>query len=301
MTLGQVPLVIVVGYACASIKTAYGSASRSLLEVSASCAIQIGGKNEVYDACATAPGVNFTTYWTTATPLLGASTVTIDMAFQAGTPGWAGVAFPTTPGQMVGSSAVIAQLSAVASGSSADGYFLSAQSAAGVQPPPQIPITITATEAGPGGVGVKAAFTAQLPTSYIGSGVSSVLIALGPLTSDGGLAYHTQRLSKTLNLTSSGNTTPVVVDSGIPLYSKGTAHAWLMTIGFGVLMPIGMLAAIGMKSYGPPMEMDMEGTPNQRRKWCFDAHRLIMALSYCLVVAGLGLGTQRILFQSMEV
>ena len=58
--------------------------------------------------------------------------------------------------------------------------------------------------------------------------------------------------------------------------ASGVAHAWLMTLGFGILMPIAILAAVGLRS-------------GLGHRW-FEAHKFIMLLSLALIIAGLATG-----------
>jgi len=234
---------------------------------------------------------------------------------------WAAIAFPATPNTMLGSSAAIAKTcSTCLSGASIDNYQLNAKSTAGVQPPSLLPITnMTAATLLSNNSVLFATFTVQLPDAYISynneyNSVSiDILLAHGPTSPDtGDIQYHSQRGGTTLLLTTTihdddSQQQQAGIDQSKQWSRKGVAHAWSMTIGFGVLMPIGVLGAVGLRS--PPewwqwvwrrRRGGRESSPSPSslassfsppsQYWFFQWHRGIMLLSFATVTAGISLG-----------
>lgn len=259
--------------------------SRSLAQESA-CLLEVDQVAVEYDNCLLFDSFDIKVYWSTL-PASSESlnTISINIAYEGATPGWVGFGIPKTPNVMVGGSAVISRLSPESlTGAAADGYFLEAQSSSQVQPPSEILFDNVVAEALPDGSGVKASFSVDLPVETVNTGATPILLAVGPLTSDGELSYHTQRGGTTIDFlsTSGGGGSAPSIDTTVAWGSKGRAHAWLMTLGFGILMPVAVLGAIGLRAG--------LGERPGKRNWWFEAHRIIMAVAYCMVIAGLGLG-----------
>ncbi|KDD72599.1 hypothetical protein H632_c3139p0, partial [Helicosporidium sp. ATCC 50920] len=106
-------------------------------------------------------------------------------------------------------------------------------------------------------------------------GAVPLIFAAGQVSGGGGLVYvqHTSLGSSTANLTSANSNLAVDSSGGSP--SLVHAHAALMTVGWGVLLPLGAVVARGFR---------MTGT------WWFTAHLALQVLGVLAGFAGIGIG-----------
>ena len=257
--------------------------SRSALAQSTGCSIALGGTNRLYSNCVSVAGpLNINMYWTMLPTEENADIVSVDFAFEGKTPGWSSIAFPSIPAEMIGASAVIAQLDPTAlAGARADSFYLGSYERKDVTPPSLIPISNITAEVLPGLAGVKSSFQAQLSSTFAKSTRSSILLAWGRTGRNGEIMEHNEFGSIDVDLTlqeqaNSGDKSVENVTVGPTLSATGVAHAWLMTLGFGVAMPLAVLGAVGMRA-------------GLGYAW-FEAHRIIMIGAFAMVIAGLATG-----------
>ena len=260
--------------------------SRSLLENASGCSITLGGTNRLYSNCVSLAGpLNINMYWTmlpSTEEEESADIVYVDFAFEGNTPGWSSIAFASNPTQMIGASAVIAQLDpTVLSGATADSFYLGSYELEDINSPSLIPITNISAEVLPGVTGVKSSFQVELPASFARSQSSSILLAWGAIGRTGQIMEHKEYGSIDVDLTfneqSNSNSNAVGnVIAGSIWSATGVAHAWLMTLGFGVAMPLAVLGAVGMRA-------------GLGYAW-FEAHRIIMMGAFAMTIAGLATG-----------
>ena len=88
-------------------------------------------------------------------------------------------------------------------------------------------------------------FTRTLDDTFTGLGPQNLLIASGPQQA---LAQHTDREGFTLELTENGMAAVAALTT---LDKLRRAHAWLMAIGWGTLIPLGVISAASCRSWGP--------------------------------------------------
>lgn len=102
-----------------------------------------------------------------------------------------------------------------------------------------------------------------------------LIFAAGGLGSSGQPVEHYWKGSATVNL----NNGTIVETSGMTNMEK--AHAWIATIGWGVLVPAGIVMARSFKD---------AGSQNLKPPLWFHVHRAVMSLGFVLGCVGLGLG-----------
>ncbi|KAK9799815.1 hypothetical protein WJX73_003111 [Symbiochloris irregularis] len=209
------------------------------------CGLAIGGQQETYTSCNSLTGVgpSYNLLWTLE-PSSANNESVLNVAIEAPSDGWVGWGIPQEAGQMVGTSAVIVRInSSSLTGASADGYYLSAHAASGVQPPARLNFS-NITAAAQNGQLVTS-FTLTLPSSQV-QGLSNVIFAEGSLQ-DGELQYHGNSANGgTVNF-ASGLAQAAEQDSSgsdTPHYNHMLwAHGWVATIGLGFFLPLGILLA----------------------------------------------------------
>jgi hypothetical protein len=256
------------------------------------CKITTGSKSSLYNACILLDGVgeNFNMAWN-LDPSAAESSYELSMGFNATSNGWVSIAFPKTAGQMIGSFAMILKTCASCpSGAEISEYSLEGQTVNGVKSGNTL--NSTDLEAAFNGGELSGKFKIRVPMGNAGSQPGRrrslfaldsapsnfpLIFAAGDLSSSGNLQQHSTFGSSSLDISialvskanitdSSGLSAPVVV--GSTNSAARTAHMWLMTIGFGVLIPIGILIKSCFKSG-------------------FNLHRAIQTIGFLLGVAGI--------------
>lgn len=245
------------------------------------CMLNMPTGTTVFDACATFTSLGIAVYWSknndTAT---NSGNTLVDFGFSGTTSGYAAIGFPATPNIMVGATAIIATPcgSCSPTGATIGDYYLAGYTSSDIIESAGIPVTnmkaSSASSTGTDGM-ITATFTVELPTSNVDSRSTNIILAEGPVSSSGVFLDHRgSRSSGNIDLLINDNNNANVTSSSMS--SVGQAHAWLMTIGFGVLMPLGVIAAIGLRAgYGP--------------HW-FEYHRYIMLFAFLVVIAGFATG-----------
>jgi cytochrome b561 len=252
----------------------------SLSTANNACMLSMPTGTTVFDACATFTSLGIDVYWSknseTAT---NSGNTLVDFGFSGTTSGYAAIGFPATPNIMVGATAIIAAPcdSCSPTGATIGDYYLAGYRSSDIIESAGIPVTnMKASSTSTGSGLVTATFTVELPTSNVDSRSTNIILAEGPVSSSGEFLDHRGNYSSgNINLLSNNNNNNPNITS-TSMSSVGQAHAWLMTVGFGVLMPLGVIAAIGLRAgYGPG--------------W-FEYHRYIMFFAFVVVVAGFATG-----------
>ncbi|BDA43017.1 probable cytochrome b561 and DOMON domain-containing protein At3g61 at C-terminar half [Coccomyxa sp. Obi] len=244
---------------------------------STGCTLQVNNKIEAFAQCkALTTGLRL--LWSLWPDQQGGGSL-MKAALQCANPnGWCGWGLPTSPGKMIGASAVIVKACpSCPTGASADNYLLAAKSTSGVQPGTgkldiQGPMMATTTRDG----GMAVLFTLHVPQNMdLLDSVTDCIAAHGALGEGGLLLAHadTDSVAGTLNLASGA---VLVADSpAIEKYEK--AHGVLMSVAWTIILPISIVIATTMRTTLKP------------GIW-FQIHRALGVLALSCILAGFGLG-----------
>lgn len=218
-------------------------------------------------------------------PSNAAKTLVI-IGMNASTSGYVALGFPSRPGKMVGATAMV--LAACTAGADCTGgvrlsqYYLGGEQQSDVNPGNRLLITNIQAASLPTGQ-LAGSFTVEVDSParrrllQLQEGSNMPLIfAGGRALPDGTPTEHNRDDSLSLPLLSTAASEPVAVDgggSGPDALIK--AHAWLATIGWGVLVPSGIVMARSFKDRAP--------------LW-FHLHRAIQSLGFVMGTVALGLG-----------
>ncbi|KAI7840061.1 hypothetical protein COHA_006192 [Chlorella ohadii] len=228
------------------------------------CSLQLGNAPAItFDRCLTIDGIgdNFVVYWTqnASNTVWGLST--------ASSSGYVSLGFPSEPEEMVGATAFSLQsCSSCATGAELREWYLGGTSTGDIQLQNSAGLA-TAASTTPSG-GMAAVFTAG-PSQ----GSVPLIFAAGGVYNDGSMRQHGQYGSGTLDL-STGTLSDPEVDSK-PVSALIAAHLWLLLLGWGVFIPLGIVIARTMKERDP--------------LW-FHLHRAIQCLGLLMGLIGFGLG-----------
>lgn len=216
----------------------------------------------------------------------GKTTVTLALNTSS-TSGYVAVGFPTTAGRMVDASAMI--LAACSPGAGCSGgarlsqYYLGGETVSDVVPDARLAVSNVQAAALP--TGLAGSFDVEVDATAAGrrllllqQGLDlPVIFAAGPATADGSPLQHYTYGSDSLPAldTSSSGATSVDASSSENGALKA-AHAWLAAIGWGVLVPSGIVMARSFKDARPPLWLHV--------------HRAVQTLGFVLGTVALGLG-----------
>lgn len=254
------------------------------------CALQLANGTTVTDflGCSLISGIS-SSYWVMwkaePSPSNAAKTLVI-IGMNASTSGYVALGFPSRPGKMVGATAMV--LAACTAGADCTGgvrlsqYYLGGEQQSDVNPGNRLLITNIQAASLPTGQ-LAGSFTVEVDSParrrllQLQEGSNMPLIfAGGRALPDGTPTEHNRDDSLSLPLLSTAASEPVAVDgggSGPDALIK--AHAWLATIGWGVLVPSGIVMARSFKDRAP--------------LW-FHLHRAIQSLGFVMGTVALGLG-----------
>ncbi|GAB4817650.1 hypothetical protein N2152v2_004696 [Parachlorella kessleri] len=183
--------------------------------------------------------------------------------------------FPATEDTMVGANAFVVQdCDSCPLGASIQGYYLGGYTASSVQPPAQLPaasLFATRTTSADGQMWLSGSFVVELDASVLTSSVP--LIFAQGATSGGRLLQHDTEGGAVLPDGLQGGAADL--HAGDSLDARKAAHAWLMTISWGVMIPAGIVVARCFKELDP--------------LW-FKLHRAVQCCGFLLSIAGFGLG-----------
>ena len=272
------------------------------------CSITVSGVAATYDACFPVEGVgnNFNLAWSLKSDTADTSSSILTMALSASIPanGYVAVGFPDKPGFMIGSTAMVLQACASCpSGAQLIEYFLGGQVQSAVTPSNTLGATNLKASLTDGNF-LSGTFQVKLPASSATSpplrrrrlilAVPSALEApvsdfpliysAGVLSSTGLLQFHSSYGSSTVDLGVSSTPAegggpaplPPTISTGSSNPTARTAHMWLMVIGFGILIPIGVLVA---RLFPPPQNATG-----------FKVHTGLQVLGFLLGCGGLAAG-----------
>ncbi|GAB4817649.1 hypothetical protein N2152v2_004695 [Parachlorella kessleri] len=205
--------------------------------------------------------------------------------------GYMAVGFPTTAGQMTNSNAFILQdCSSCTTGASILGYWLAGTDQADVNPPSHMVATnLTAARTTINGASwLSGSFVVELDSSQVSAASTPLIFAVGPLSRSGTPQEHDTYGTGDVNLASgsvgsmeAGGQSQALKDSHAAQLVRFAldpvlqAHAWLMTISWGVLIPSGIVVARCFKELDP--------------LW-FKLHRAVQSIGFLLGIVGFGLG-----------
>ena len=245
----------------------------------------------------------------------------IKMGMRAPQNGYVSVGFPSNPGKMIGATAMILK-SCQNCAASADLYevYMTAEDLNGVNPANllnstdiQVSVDKSTGEmlgsfvmSWPGKVPRRRLLQAFVKDKALND--FPVIFAAGPVSSSDVALEHSTHGASSLDLTST--TTQISVEAGLSGTVK--AHMWLMTIGWGFLLPLGVLLARMLKvdesnslptkndssvsgaiTKGDDLEdlksQNISNKPQKVAIW-FQTHRAIQTLGFVLGVVGFALG-----------
>jgi len=266
--------------------------------VSSQCVTSVTGKSMDYNACysVTRMAPDFMVYYNfTADPADPASSV-LSMAFSGTSDGYFSVGFPQRPGKMVGSNAMIlTTCSACSSGANLQQYYLAGEQESDVQVANNMVVS-DAFASSNGGV-LHGSFKVKLPgvaatisrrrsllqTSNFQATSYPLIYAAGPVSSSDAPLMHNDEATGNVDLmlgeSGSGgggnlNDNAGVTDSSSKDTYK-TAHAWMMVVSWGVMIPVGILTARYFKAMG---------------SWWFHVHRAFQTLAFIIATIALAFG-----------
>ncbi|KAL4443841.1 hypothetical protein ABPG75_011578 [Micractinium tetrahymenae] len=260
----------------------------------AACELRLGvnAAPTAFSGCRLLGGVGsgFWLMWRAAPSATSPSKTTVTMALNtSSTSGYVAVGFPTQAGRMIGSSAMI--LAACSSGADCSGgarlsqFYLKGEIESAVVPDTRMAVTNIQAAALP--TGLAGSFDFEVESAAAGrrllllqEGLNLPLIfAAGPATAEGSPLMHDNEGSGSVPALDTSSTGAATVDAGSSddsVMKAASAHGWLAAIGWGVLVPSGIVMARSFKDARPPL-------------W-FHLHRAIQALGFVLGTVALGLG-----------
>jgi len=259
-----------------------------------SCTMEMNDETVTFQACTEISGIgdNFFIAWNLSEVPENPAYTLLTMGMNASlNSDYVAVGFPKQPEIMLGASALIlSPCEPCTTGAILQQYYLGERSESGVQPSSQ-GLDVYSVEASRQGDTSVGMFTAALPQPFnsVASRRRSLLqtstladfnliYATGGSNEEGTPLYHSSRASNYVDLsaalTSGGVETSDIVVSSVN-YSARTAHMWLMSIGWGILIPLGILGARAKKELP--------------RYW-FNMHRIIQSLGFAMGLGGIGAG-----------
>ena len=162
---------------------------------------------------------------------------------------WVAIGFPTAPGQMIGSTAMVLTSCAppCPEGAKLQDYYLAAKDSSQVNPPGHLKISDVMAGSGNSGSGsVVGFFTVSLPQTAATNGQLPIIYAHGPLDSSGRLQQHEIRGAASLDLVSGSASS----SSNSSAANKKNAHGWLMAVGWTIILG-GAVVARSFRTLGP--------------------------------------------------
>lgn len=264
----------------------------------AACVSTANGVTSRYSACMLVAGIGQSYYamWNITPSASNPALSTLTMALNTSdTTGYVAVAWPAQAGTMTGASAMVLSSGGTSGTPSMTQYYLGGTHQRNVNPGGAL--TVSAPTASVGGGWLTGSFQMQIATPPSAAGGrrllrrllaayldtpadQNLLWAAGPVASDGSPQEHDSYGDSNVNLlaAASGAGGGLVAGDISTGGSKGdleNAHAWMATIGWGILIPAGVVAA-RFKAVRPP-------------GW-FHAHRALQTLGFVVGAVGVGLG-----------
>ena len=254
---------------------------------STECALSIGspGTLHSFSACKTLGGY-LDVHWQTPPTTDANGNITMNFGIQSTVPDgqYISLGFPSTPGVMVGGTAMVLTPCAVTScptGAALKDYYLGGETPATVTQPGHLAFSNVNAAAGAGGTAAAGVFTVSLPASALQSNQQlPVIFARGPMSTTGDLREHTSKASTSLDVSQTSSSTLAGTPGASPDPStedtsndvnqeEENAHAWLMTIGWTLIL-MGAVIARSFRNYS--------------RSWWFQVHRAVQVTGLVLVL-----------------
>jgi hypothetical protein len=262
------------------------------------CVMNINGEDVNFQACTTVPsGKNFYIAWNLTMDPNDPSVTLMTMGMNA-TLGseYVAVGFPSKKNSMKNAATMIMVNSNI--GSWMKQYYMSGYGESDVYPSSEGATILETTPPmnGPDSNGIMASmFTMSLPYSFASvkqgnrrrlfqSATSplaayNLIFAAGDVRSDGTLKKHYSDAAGNVDLASAFVSNGFSIDGGVTItQNEGAkvAHQVLMAIGWGVLIPLGIIGGRAKNQLADP-------------KW-FKVHRMVQSLGYLIGLIGFGLG-----------
>eukprot|EP00887_Chlorella_sp_A99_P003739 scaffold7.g3739.t1 len=232
----------------------------------AACVSTANGVTSRYSACMLVAGIGQSYYamWNITPSASNPALSTLTMALNTSdTTGYVAVAWPAQAGTMTGASAMVLSSGGTSGTPSMTQYYLGGTHQRNVNPGGAL--TVSAPTASVGGGWLTGSFQMQIATPPSAAGGrrllrrllaayldtpadQNLLWAAGPVASDGSPQEHDSYGDSNVNLlaAASGAGGGLVAGDISTGGSKGdleNAHAWMATIGWGILIPAGVVAA----------------------------------------------------------
>jgi hypothetical protein len=266
-------------------------------EKSNECTIVVDDEEATFGACFRVDGVgsNFHVAWDFSPHPDEPSSSILFMALNASVPekGYVAVGFPKAAGEMVGATAIVlSHCPSCGSLAAIEEYYLDGRTSEKVYIGGDLNATgfkafsdVNGTVSGwfkvtLQGVGIAKSLKRRSLFAISAEATATsfpMLYAAGILKEQGVLSRHTSYGSSNVDLTaavSGSDAAPPSVSSNTTNNAARTAHMWLMTIGWGFFIPLGIL----MARY-KPKALGATG-------W-FQLHLAIQTLGFCVGIAGL--------------
>lgn len=260
------------------------------------CDFDLNGETVYFQQCDSIPSVSGYTYaWNISMVADDPMSTRLDMAMRAplATGMYVSLAFPEQQDVMIGSSSMV--MARNGEEVTILPYYLGAQNQNGVQQSNEGINLLDSMALKDGDVSVGI-FTVKLPISFEESLKTqpgsrrrisqeapksltnfNFLWSSGPVTSDGHPSYH--GLNKgSLYVNLENGLAETTINTQTLNMSARRAHMWLMAIGWGLLIPLGIVGARMKKTL-----LDAKGS------W-FQIHRALQTLGYAMGLAGIGCG-----------
>lgn len=270
--------------------TAVGGAAMGKNSTSA-CMMDVDGISQTFQTCSVVrrTGTDFQLMWNlTADPTNPESTI-MTMGMRAVMPGqYVAVGFPSKPKSMINAATMIMANSDA--GTSLRQYYMDGYDVKDVYPSQKGMNLLTVTE--PNGLSangeVSGMFTMSLPYPYPGDAAAGtngplasypMIFAAGDVNSDGTLRRHFDDGASNMNLAYAVFADGQAIASNVTTVENESikvAHQVIMAIGWGVMIPLGIVGGRAKMQLTAP-------------KW-YNVHRYLQSIGYLIGLIGVGLG-----------
>jgi hypothetical protein len=258
------------------------------------CGLTVGGQKQYFRACGNIGniGTNFKLFWSIDPDPTDASYSILSMGVSATSSGYISVGFPTTPGLMTGASAAILQICPTCSSQAEfKEYYLANRFSSGVIPDSRMGMSNFTASSNSGSL--AGSFKVKIPGATSAAGRRRNLLASinsFPLiyasgdVSAGILLLHRTSGANAVDLTTGAPGAPPAAAGSGTLTTVNTmynntikwVHVILTVIGWGILIPIGILSARYFKLH-------------TASAW-FQVHRAVQTFAFLCAIAGFVLG-----------
>lgn len=256
------------------------------------CQMEIEGEIYPFQICDLVGGIgsNFYLAWNiSAAPDDPSSTILTMGMNSTMSQQYISVGFPSRPDSMVNAAAMILESSSTG-GTTLKQYYMDGYDVSDVYVSTKGLDLLDAKASTTGDV-AAGVFVAKLPYPFSSASKRRMLLQAQPLASyplifaagrlqqNGGLREHYNDGSLRLNLqsalTANGSTSGQEIVPVSTSESARVAHMWLSAIGWGILIPIGIVGA---------------RAKSQLPKWWYNIHRIIQSVGYIFALAGFAAG-----------